>query len=151
MGLTVIGVFTNSSAAMQAVEQLIHLGILPNNIEHVFQAGTPIREDVLITDQPTTKNSLPPEPLVDETELVGGHISGIFRSLTSSGDDADPLSQISDDGSIVTVHAHTDEEAKQAAHILTHNGAVDVNERVGTYNLASMPPDATTPNALLPD
>lgn len=139
MGLTVIGVFTNSSTAKKAIEQLIHLGILPNNIEHVFQSGTPIGEDVLITDQPATENSLPPEPLLDETELVGGHISGIFQSLVGSDDNADLLRSIADDGSIVTVHAHTDDEAKQATRILTHNGAVNVNERVGTYNLASMP------------
>lgn len=69
MGLTVIGVFTNSSAAMKATEQLIHLGFLPTNIEHVFQSGTPISEDVLITDQPTSENSLPAEPLVAKSEL----------------------------------------------------------------------------------
>lgn len=151
MGLTVIGVFTNSSAAMQAIEQLIHQGILPTNIEQVFQSGTPIREDVLVTDQPTTENSLPPEPLVDETESVGGPVSGLFRPLAGSDDDTDPLSQIADDSSVVTVHAHTDDEAKQAVRVLTHNGAVAVNKRVGTYNLANMPPDTTTLNASLPD
>ncbi len=70
MGLTVIGVFTNSSAAMQAIDQLIHQGILPTNIEQTFQSGTPIREDGLVTDQPTTENSLPPEPLVEDTDSV---------------------------------------------------------------------------------
>lgn len=151
MGLTVIGVFTNSSAAMQAIEQLIHQGVLPTNIEQTFQSGMPIREDVLVTDQPTTENSFPPEPLVDKTELVGGSVSGLFRPPTDNDEAPDPLSQIADDGSVVTVHAHTDDEAKRAVYILTHNGAVAVNERVGTYNLASMPPDAATPNAPLTD
>ncbi len=141
MGLTVIGVFTNSSAAAHAIDELIHQGVLPTNIEQVFQSGTPIGEDALVMDQPTTDNSLPPEPLVEETELVGGPVADLFRPLAGRDDATDPLSQIADDSSVVTVHTHTDQEAKQAVHILTHNGAVAVNERVGTYNLATATPN----------
>lgn len=137
MGLTVVGVFTNSSAAMRAVGQLIHRGIRPTDIEQVFQAGVPISAELLTTGPPTAPNRLPPEPLMSETELAD--------------EETDPLSRIAADGSIVTVHAHTDDEAKRAVRILTRNGAAAVNKRVGTYHLADVPPEATAPNVALPN
>ncbi|MFD2934342.1 hypothetical protein [Spirosoma flavum] len=36
---------------------------------------------------------------------------------------------------MVTVHALTDDETRQATDMLTAQGAVDVNERIGTYHL----------------
>lgn len=137
MGLTVIGVFSSSSASIKAIEQLIRRGIHPSDIKQVFQAGVPIGAELLTTGPPTAPNRLPPEPLMSETELAD--------------EETDPLSRIAADGSIVTVHAHTDDEAKRAARILIRNGAAEVNKRVGTYHLADVPPEAIAPNAALPD
>ncbi len=40
---------------------------------------------------------------------------------------------MADQGSVVTVHANTDDEAERAADILDDAGAVDVNERAAQY------------------
>ncbi|MFD2934341.1 hypothetical protein [Spirosoma flavum] len=81
MGLTVIGVFSNTSKAKQAIEALIQVGLLRSNIELSVQAGTPIREDILIPDQPTNPNSLPSEKLVEDSELTGSQSSNFITSL----------------------------------------------------------------------
>lgn len=136
MGLTVIGVFNSSSKARQAVEALARIGLLRNNIVLSVQAGTPISKDILIPDQPINPTSLPSEKLVEDIELTGSHSGNFITSLLGyDQDETDRLTRIADFGSVITVHAQTDEEARQATDMLTAQGAVDVNERIGTYNL----------------
>ena len=140
MGLTVIGVFTTTSAAEQAVDQLIRVGMTRNTIELSHQLGASLTDDELVPDPSTNESGLPDEALIDETETGGGSLRSFLRSLFGDDPDkADTLAQTAATGSVVTVHASTDSDAKQAAKILTDNGAVDVNERIGTYNLASSP------------
>lgn len=138
MGLTVIGVFKTTLAAEQAVEQVVCVGMPRNAIELSHQLGSPVNDDQLVPDPVTNKSGLPQEALLDETETGGGSLRSFLRSLFGDDPDkADTLTRIATTGSVVTIHAPTDSDAKQAAKILTDNGAVDVNERIGTYNLAS--------------
>lgn len=75
-------------------------------------------------------------------------IGRFFNNLFGDGDDdsretASRYSRVAEQsGSIVTVHCHSDENARQAAGILDRAGAVDVDERAsqyaaGNYNTAT--------------
>ena len=136
MGLTVIGVFTTTSAAEQAVDQLIRVGTPRNTIELSHQLGTSLTDDELVPNPSTNGSGLPSEALLDESETGGDSLQTFLRSVF--GDDPgkiDTFTQTAATGSVVIIQAQTDSEAKRAAKILTDNGAVDVNERIGTYNL----------------
>ncbi|WP_460972325.1 hypothetical protein [Spirosoma migulaei] len=138
MGLTVIGIFKTTSAAEQAVEQLIRFGMPRNTIELSHQLGTTLMDDELVPDPSTNESGLPDEALLDETATGGGSLRSFLSSLFGDDpDQTDTLAQVAATGSVVTVHAPTDSDARQAANILTDNGALNVTERIGTYNLAS--------------
>ncbi|MBD2757606.1 hypothetical protein [Spirosoma validum] len=137
MGLTVVGIFKTASEAQQALDQLVTAGFLQNNLELSDQSGTPISADLLVPDPSANASGLPPEKLVDDAEIADGE-----RNMHQSA-------QFADQDSVVAVHAQTDDEAKQAVQILKNNGAVDVNERVGTYNLVSKQPGGTTSEGLI--
>ena len=140
MGLTVIGVFTTTAAAEQAVDQLIRVGMPRNTIELSHQSGASLTDDELVPDLATNESDLPDEALLDESETGGGSLRTFLRSLFDDDPDkADAFTQTAATGSVVIIQAPTDSEAKQAAKILTNTGAVDVNERIGTYTLASSP------------
>ena len=147
MGLTVIGVFTTTSAAEQAVDQLIRVGMPRNTIELSHQSGAFLADDELVPVPSTNESGLPDEALLDGSETGGGSFRTFLRSLFNDDPDkADTVTQTVATGSVVIIQAQTDSEAKQAAKILTDTGAVDVNERIGTYTLAG-PPLGTTGKA----
>lgn len=140
MGQTIIGVFKTTLAAEQAADQLIRVGVPRNTITLSHQSGSPVSDDALVPEPATNKNGLPPEALLDDTGMGSSGLRTFLSSLF--GDDpnkADALTRIAATGSVITVHAPTDPDAKQAIDILTDNGAVDVNARIGTYNLAISP------------
>ena len=125
MAHTVIGIFDNASEAQTAVDQLVSKGFNQSNID----LSTGMSSDG--SNSSTTRT----DELVDDTKDTGSGIGGFFSSLFGSDDEEDTkkYSTVADRGSIVTVHADTDEEAERAADLLDEAGAVDVNERAAEY------------------
>lgn len=124
MGLTVVGVFNTTSDAKKALDQLVAAGFSQNKLELLSQSGTPLSADELIPDPSTNQSGLPTVKLLDNSEI------------DNSKQNAHPSTQLNQ-GSVVAVQAPTDEEARQAVQILNDNGAIEVNKRVGTYDLGS--------------
>jgi uncharacterized protein (TIGR02271 family) len=142
MALTVIGIFDDASDAQQAVEALVSKGFSRNNID--VSAGR--SSDTTYSDSTVTGSTIPDrhvntsgtrtEEFVDDAKDAGSSIGSFFSSLFGGDDDNDDhrkYSTVASRGSVVTVHATTEDEAEQAADILDDNGAVDVNERAATY------------------
>ena len=145
MANTVIGIFDNATEAQQAVDQLISKGFSRSNID--LSAGTSnatTSSDALIPDRHVNTSGTRTEEIVDDTKDVGSGIGNFFSSLFGSDDDDDTrkYASVGSRGSIVTVHAETDEQAEQAADILDEAGAVDVNERAAEYGYVSAKPTA---------
>jgi uncharacterized protein (TIGR02271 family) len=124
MALTVIGVFDSASQAQTAVEQLINAGFSRSNIDLSARTGDYTNDTH-----------------VDEDHNSG--IGGFFRSLFGGDDDEETTryTNVASRGSLVTVHAQSQDEAERAADVLDEFGAVDVNERAATYG------NTTTTNA----
>ncbi|MBC3784171.1 YsnF/AvaK domain-containing protein [Spirosoma utsteinense] len=142
MALTVIGIFDDASDAQQAVEALVNKGFSRSNIDvsagrssdTTYSDGT--GSGSTIPDRHVNTSGTRTEEFVDDTKDVGSGIGNFFSSLFGGDDDNDDnrkYSTVASQGSIVTVHATTEDEAEQAADILDEAGAVDVNERAATY------------------
>ncbi len=137
MALTVIGIFDDATEAQQAVEALVADGISRSNID--LSAGRATDGNTttggMVPDRHTNTSGTRTEELVDDTKDVGSGIGDFFSSLFGgdSDDDNRKYSTVANRGSVVTVHAQTDDEAERAADILDDNGAVDVNERAAEY------------------
>ncbi|SOD79742.1 YsnF/AvaK domain-containing protein [Spirosoma fluviale] len=114
MAHTVIGVFDNATEAQKAVDELVDKGFSRSSIDLSAQTG-----DYSNTDLDD-----------DDDSSVGGFFSSLFGS---DDDNARRHTRVATRGSVVTVHAQSDDEAEQAADILDDNGAVDVDERASQY------------------
>ncbi|MFD2935068.1 DUF2382 domain-containing protein [Spirosoma flavum] len=152
MAQTVIGIFDNASEAQQAVDQLISKGFSRSNIDlSAGMSSNATSSDELIPDRHVNSSGTRTEELVDDTKDVGSGIGSFFSSLFGSDDDEDTkkYSTVGNRGSIVTVHADSDEQAEQAADILDEAGAVNVDERAAEYGYGSTAPtsmmDTTAP------
>lgn len=126
MAQTVIGIFDNSSEAQNAVQQLVSSGISRSSID--------------ISDRSTTGTTT--DRYDDDRD--DDSISGFFRSLFGSDDDADKYSRVARKGCTVTVHAQSEEEARRAADLLDDYGAVDVDERAQQYGTTGAAGSLTT-------
>ncbi|ADB38871.1 YsnF/AvaK domain-containing protein [Spirosoma linguale] len=114
MAHTVVGVFDNATEAQKAVDELVDKGFSRSSIDLSAQTGDYSNSDL---DD-------------DDDSSVGGFFSSLFGS---DDDNARRHTRVASRGSVVTVHAQTDDEAEQAADILDDNGAVDVDERASQY------------------
>ena len=141
MALTVIGIFDDATEAQQAVEALVADGISRSNIDlSAGRSGEGTTTGALIPDRHTNTSGTRTEEFADDAKDVGSSIGGFFSSLFGDGNDSDDhrkYATVADRGSVVTVHAQTDDEAERAADILDDNGAVDVNERAAEYGYMS--------------
>lgn len=135
MALTVIGVFDNASEAQQAVDQLMNAGFSRSNIDLSAQTDAYTTTDSEgIPDRHTNTSGTRTEEFVDDTKDVGSSVGGFFSSLFGDDDDnRNKYSRVADQGSVVTVHAQTEDEAGRAADVLDDAGAVDVNEKAAQY------------------
>lgn len=126
MAQTVVGFFDNPTEAQRAVERLQSLGITRDLID-VSNNNTGATG---VSDSRTTDRS-------DRDSESG--ITRFFRNLFGDdNDEADRYSHVAQrSGSIVTVHARTEEEAERAADLLDDCGAVDVDERAAQYGYTS--------------
>ena len=146
MALTVVGIFDHATEAQQAVEQLVSSGFSRGSIDLSANTGAmsgSSADGALVPDRHTNTSGTRTEEVLDDTKDVGSSIGSFFNSLFGDGDDdRNKYTQVADQGSVVTVHATTEEEAERAADILDEAGAVDVNERADQYGYAGVP---TTP------
>ena len=134
MALTVIGVFDNASEAQQAVDQLVNAGFSRSNIDLSAQTDAYTTDSELVPDRHANTSGTRTEEFVDDAKDVGSGIGGFFSSLFGDDDDnRNKYSRVADQGSVVTVHAQTEDEADRAADILDYEGAVEVNERAAHY------------------
>jgi len=79
------------------------------------------------------------------TTALGDKVGNFFGSLFNNHDDAHSYSQVARQGTTVTVHARSAEEATRAAALLDQYGAVDLDERASQYRSgATSMTDATT-------
>ncbi len=155
---TVVGIFDNASEAQKAIDELVNAGFTRSNIDLSAQTGT--RSDETYSDDTyntgatgtmNTTGSIVPdrhrntsgtytEEVADDTKDVGDSIGDFFSNLFG-GDDSNAHKKYSDvarRGSVVTVHAQSEDEAERAADILDDNGAVDVDERATQYGHGAM-------------
>lgn len=113
MNLTVVGVFDDVTEAKQAVDKLVAAGIDRNAIDmsaHASKADT----------------------YEDDYEDSG--VVEFFKNLFGDDDDDHKrYSTVGSRGSIVTIHAATEEQAEKAADILDENGALNVHDRAAQY------------------
>ncbi len=145
MAFTVIGLFDQAHQAQQAVEQLVDNGFDRAIIDLSARTGTDLDSaDTLFPDRHANTSGTRTEELIDDTKDVGSGIGGFFSSLFGDDDeDKQKYTQLAEQRSLVTVHAHTEEEAQRAADILDEAGAVDVNEQAATNDSLSSAPSAS--------
>lgn len=155
---TVVGIFDNASEAQKAIDDLVDAGFMRSNIDLSAQTNTNSSESYstdaystgstgsmdnagsTIPDRHRNTSGTYTEEVVDDTKDVGDSIGDFFSNLFG-GDDDDNHKKYSDvarRGSVVTVHAQSEEEAERAADILDDNGAVDVDERATEYGYGAM-------------
>ena len=141
MALTVIGVFDDATEAKKAVDKLVSEGFSRSQIDLSTQSDTGTRDltdDKLIPDRHTNTSGTTTEEIVDDTKDVGSSVGSFFSSLFGDDDDdRHKYTRVADNGSVVTLHAQTEDEAERAADILDEAGAVDVNERAAQYGYSS--------------
>lgn len=123
MAQTVVGIFDQASEAQNAVEALVNSGFSRDQID-LSTANT--NSDYTYDSGRTTSS---------DNDNEGG-IGGFFRSLFGDDDDdrTNRYSAVGQRGSIVTVHATSDDHAERAADILDEYGAVDVDEKYNQYS-----------------
>ncbi len=138
MALTVIGIFDHANQAQQAVDQLVSSGFSRSNIDLSAQSGTSATNQTtsgeVFPDRHQNTSGTRTEELVDDAKDVSSGVGSFFSSLFGNDDnDRHTYARVADRGSVVTVHASTEDEAERAADILDNAGAVDVNERAAQY------------------
>lgn len=125
MELTVVGVFDDASEAKKAVDKLISEGFSRDQIDmsaHTAQTDT----------------------YEDDYEDSG--VVEFFKNLFGDDDDNDhrKYSRVGSRGSIVTVHAMTEDRAEDAADILDDCGALNVHDRAEQYGYGNRMADVDT-------
>ena len=113
MSHTVVGIFNNVVDAEKAVDQLLSNGFT--------------RERVDIADH-TTRDGYTDADRDRDSDSIGG----FFSSLFGDSDESRTHTEAAKEGTVVTVHATSNDEAERAADILDNYGTIDANERMGT-------------------
>lgn len=130
MSHTVIGIFENANQAQQAVQQLLSNGFAQNDID--FSGQQALTNSTNTADQDNMSRR------------------DFFRSLFDNDADVDNYSSVAGRGSVVTVHARSTEEARQASSLLDQYGAVDVDEQSSQFNNSRASDTSATSNQSLP-
>ena len=126
MSHTVVGIFNNVVDAEKAVDHLLSNGFSRDRIDiadHTDRDG--------YTDEHREKDS--------------DSIGGFFSSLFGDSDESRYHTDAAKTGTVVTVHAQSDDEAERAADILDNFGTIDANELAGARtdtNTANLDSDA---------
>ncbi|NEU10487.1 hypothetical protein GZH53_19330 [Flavihumibacter sp. R14] len=112
MAQTVIGIFRNSADAQNARQHLLNNGFSHEHIDIAIQSESYYGD----------------ESLSEKHMGLGERIQRFFRTLFSDEHEVARYSKAASRGTVVTVHALTEEEADAAALILDDHGAVDIDE-----------------------
>ncbi|TPE46063.1 YsnF/AvaK domain-containing protein [Pontibacter mangrovi] len=121
---TVVGIFDYGIDAQQAAQQLEKSGIPSSKID-VAVHGARDRSGASPQQQPQNREN-------------DSRVGNFFNSLIDNRDESAKFSQAAQNGSLVTVHTSSDEEARKVSQILDKAGAIDVNERAAQQrNMAS--------------
>jgi uncharacterized protein (TIGR02271 family) len=135
MAQTVIGIFNSEEEAQRAVLQLENDGFTRNNIDISHNSGSSSGNYATTNDG--ADNSF------------GDKVSRFFSNLFGDdNDNARYYSEAAKRGSVVTVHAQSNDEAERAVDILDLYGAVDVDEKVRSFGTETnqFSTDYKTPN-----
>ena len=155
---TVVGIFDNASEAQKAIDELVDAGFMRSNIDLSAQTDTNSDDSYSSNtyntgttgSMNTTGSAVPDrhqntsgtytEEIADDTKDVGDSIGDFFSNLFGGDDDDNhrKYADVARRGSVVTVHAQSEDEAERAADILDDNGAVDVDERATQYGHGAM-------------
>lgn len=141
---TVIGIFDYGVDAQMAAQQLMSNGIPEEKID-IAVRGARDKNDSTANTLNTTANSTAdrPNPTASTTANTNttanrtDNDSSFFGSLFNDNENRNKYSEVAQHGSIVTVHAETQDQAHRAAELLDKYGAIDVDERAEKYK--SMP------------
>jgi len=123
MRQTVVGIFDSESEAQTAVQKLLNDGFRHENVDISGQTSNYQNQG---NDYQNSSS--------DNNEDFGDKIGKFFNNLfgSESGDSRN-YTEAARRGSVVTVHADSEEEAERAVDILDLYGAVDVDERAASY------------------
>jgi len=116
---TVVGIFNDADDAKNAVDQLANNGFDRSNIDYSRGSSSGYNTN---------------DENADDNE---SGIGRFFKNLFSSKDESDRYARAARNGSVVTVHAQSSEEAQRASELLDNYGAIDVDEKdrgYGTQN-----------------
>ena len=114
MSKTVVGIFEYSSEAQEAQKYLLENGFSQENIDINTAPGHSVSD---YNDEPVKR------------EHSSDGIGNFFRNLFSDDDDeVNRYSEAGRKGTVLTVHARTEDEAEMAVRILDNYGAVDVDD-----------------------
>lgn len=134
MNQTVVGIFETAAQAQQAAQRLAAAGFTTDNVDvasNSSYAGSQGSDSNYRNSSGTAVEGAA-DAAGRTAERAGDGISNFFSNLFG-GDDSDDARRYShvarNSGSVVTVHAHSEENAHRAAEILDEAGAVDVDER----------------------
>jgi uncharacterized protein (TIGR02271 family) len=119
---TVIGIFDSSQHAQDAVGELSNSGFATRDIDVSVHTAN----EYEMGEYENNRNE-------HTDDGIGERIAKFFRSLFNDEEDSRKYAAVARRGTVVTVHARSEEEAQRASSILDRFGAVDVDERVKEY------------------
>lgn len=124
---TVVGLFDTADEAQNAVDELKSSGFNSDNIDISYNADTDISDDKYSDNYSNSAST--------EHKETGSKVGNFFRNLFGEDDDqADRYSRVATKaGCIVTVHADSEEDARNAADVLDNYGAMNVDDRAAQY------------------
>ena len=134
---TVVGIFNTAAEAQTAAQKLSASQFKLEDVDvadNRYSAGNTNTKgaDRDPSDYQNTSGTLT-EGAADAAGRTGDSIGNFFSNLFGDDDDNDRANRYShvarQSGSIVTVHCHSDENAKTAARILDEAGAINVDDK----------------------
>jgi uncharacterized protein (TIGR02271 family) len=138
MNQTVVGIFETAAQAQQAAQQLAAAGFSTEHVDVSSSTSGSASGSQGSSSNYHNTSGTAVESAADATGRTAEHASdsiGNFFSNLFGGEDSEDARRYShvarNSGSVVTVHAHSAENAHKAAQILDQAGAVDVDERAG--------------------
>lgn len=138
MNQTVVGIFETAAQAQQAAQRLAAAGFSMEHVDVSSNTSGSASSSQGANSNYRNTSGTAVEGAADAAgrtaEHTGDSIGNFFSNLFGGNDseDARRYSHVArNSGSVVTVHAHSAENAHKAAQILDEAGAVDVDERAG--------------------
>ncbi|MFD2512403.1 YsnF/AvaK domain-containing protein [Pontibacter locisalis] len=128
MKQTVIGIFDYGVDAQMAAQELERSGIPNNKIDIAVRGARDKSSAAGSKPSPSNPNMGGPTNTTATTP-DSKRDSDFFNSLFDNREESSKYYETAKNGSIVTVHTDSKEQAKKAAEILDKLGAVDVDER----------------------